>query len=106
MHASACAEGPGCPTPDRAVRLSCDPVRKGGQLRVDPAETPEDRRARCDFALAFSDANVRRVWETGSGRLALGRLIGALKGGPHARRDPLTKLRSRKGFLCAVHPVG
>ena len=75
-------------------------------LRASGDNPPQDRRARCAFALAFSDANVHQAWETGSGRLALGRLIGALKEGPHARRDPLTELRPRKGFLCAVHPVG
>ena len=74
--------------------------------RVESGDPPQDRRARCAFALAFSDANVHQAWETGSGRLALGRLIGALTEGPHARRDPLTELRPRKGFLCAVHPVG
>ena len=69
-------------------------------------DPPQDRRARCAFALAFSYANVHQAWATGSGRLALGGLIGALKEGPHARRDPLTELRPRKGFLCTVHPVG
>ena len=74
--------------------------------RVGSGDPPQDRRARCAFALAFSDANVHQAWEAGSGRLALGGLISALKEGPHARRDPLTELRPRKGSSCAVHPSG
>mgnify|MGYP001307941661 CR=1 FL=1 len=76
--------------------------------RVGSGDPPQDRRARCAFALAFSYANVHQAWATGSGRLALGGLIGALKEGPYARRfkQPLTELRPRKGFSCAVHPVG
>ena len=62
----------------------------------------------CVSILYNSYAIVHQAWATGSGRLALGGLIGALKEGPYARRfkQPLTELRPRKGFLCTVHPVG
>ena len=69
------------PDPDRAVRLSCDPVREGGQPWVDPAEITGGQEGPVKLRVSVFIC-LRSPGLGGGGRWStLGRLTGALKEG-------------------------